>query len=95
MGQKDRQRVLVLVEALNNTASKATAEVGAMAQALQAGNRGGPARLRVRGKWRVSPATWADMKVLAEKLELAKLEVVDADGSVRTFEPRKHGDSEA
>ena len=70
---------------LNNSMSKAAAEVGAMVQSLQAGNHGGEATLRVRGAWKVSPATWADMKFLARKLELTKLVVVDSDGATHVL----------
>ena len=77
------------VSPLNATRDRASAEVGAMFQAHQSGQRGGDAKLRVRGDWCASPATRSDIKLLGRWLQLEKLTVVDADGSTRTFSGRE------
>jgi len=71
---------------LNDTMEKASAEIGAMVQALEAGQFGGDATLRVQGNWNATHATKADMKFMARKLHLSRLAVTDADGTFYSFQ---------
>jgi hypothetical protein len=73
------------------------AEIGAMMQAKDAGIRGGAGLLQVQGKNVCANYCRGDVKILARLLELDRLEVKDADGTIYNFptpqslQPIKYG----
>ncbi len=73
------------------------AEIGAMIQAKDAGIRGGAGLLEVEGKTICAHYCRGNVKTMARVLELDRLEVQDADGTISLFptpqslQPIKHG----
>jgi hypothetical protein len=61
------------------------AEIGAMIQARDAGIRGGAGLLEIQGRNGCTNYCRGDVKTMARLLELDRLEVKDADGTIYNF----------
>lgn len=77
-------RPIIGLSGVNNDEFKMHAEIDAMIQAQKKDLEGGIGILKVTGKI-VCPYCKGDIKKMAQRLNLEKLTVIDADGKIYTF----------